>query len=394
MVVPSSSQDAFDEVFRSANVFFDAVESATIFTCITELVENGKAELAAFIVENFNIDQADPTHIAVLQLSILVADMIIKRSDDAAILAKLLSRLIVILSPNDNITNKQYQGYAVQLTESTSNVVVHIFESNISIGILPSLSHCLDRMLQLSVASPTTQTRRLVDCVRSTFATHRKLDSDTFAIVDALGKIMESILQVHVTRGTNIPSSLLDLLPILVSQNWTLLGTDTPQYHVAAVEHIWKIQDLTTEHDIVESSVLGFLSQGSYTGSAESQQDSIDRFATLFQHSRTVRRASDDFVPPTLRRACLRIVDECKDLDRHEPGVQWLIGLHSLSPVFKLIFGEPEHAAAEFRAVLPPSLVARTDFSTLRLEPCTFTDAASRGSPAAADRRTAGDASW
>jgi len=37
--------------------------------------------------------------------------------------------------------------------------------------------------------------------------------------------------------------------------------------------------------------------------------------------------------------------------------------------LFKSTFSIPEHAAAEFRAVLPPELVALTDFSTPRAVP-------------------------
>lgn len=42
--------------------------------------------------------------------------------------------------------------------------------------------------------------------------------------------------------------------------------------------------------------------------------------------------------------------------------------------LFRKTFSEVEHAAAEFRAVLPPQLVALTDFSTLTLCPGSFVD--------------------
>src|SRR5689334_3764797 len=43
--------------------------------------------------------------------------------------------------------------------------------------------------------------------------------------------------------------------------------------------------------------------------------------------------------------------------------------------LFRRIFEQPEHAAAELRAVLPRELLARTDLSTLRLVSGTFVDA-------------------
>ena len=48
--------------------------------------------------------------------------------------------------------------------------------------------------------------------------------------------------------------------------------------------------------------------------------------------------------------------------------------------LFKKTFSEVEHAAAEFRAVLPAELVARTDFSTLALRPGSYIDEALSGS--------------
>jgi predicted transposase/invertase (TIGR01784 family) len=48
--------------------------------------------------------------------------------------------------------------------------------------------------------------------------------------------------------------------------------------------------------------------------------------------------------------------------------------------LFIKTFSNPEHAAAELRAVLPPELVARMDFSTLRVCPGSYVDEALSGS--------------
>ena len=56
---------------------------------------------------------------------------------------------------------------------------------------------------------------------------------------------------------------------------------------------------------------------------------------------------------------------------------------HSKQPhdsLFKKTFSVIEHAAAELRAVLPPKLVARLDFSTLALRPGSYIDEALSGS--------------
>ena len=44
--------------------------------------------------------------------------------------------------------------------------------------------------------------------------------------------------------------------------------------------------------------------------------------------------------------------------------------------LFKATFSQVEHAAGELRAILPPALVARLDFTTLTLCPGSFVDEA------------------
>jgi hypothetical protein len=44
--------------------------------------------------------------------------------------------------------------------------------------------------------------------------------------------------------------------------------------------------------------------------------------------------------------------------------------------LFKATFSQVEHAAGELRAILPPALVTRLDFSTLTLCPGSFVDEA------------------
>jgi len=49
---------------------------------------------------------------------------------------------------------------------------------------------------------------------------------------------------------------------------------------------------------------------------------------------------------------------------------------HPHDALFKKTFSVPEHAAAELRAILPPALVALTDFTTLSLCPGSYIDEA------------------
>ena len=53
------SQDAFDEVFRSANVFFDSVDPRTLASNLLDLFKTAQLDLLEFVITNFGFDDDD-----------------------------------------------------------------------------------------------------------------------------------------------------------------------------------------------------------------------------------------------------------------------------------------------------------------------------------------------
>ena len=62
------TQEAFDEVFRSANMFFDSIEPQLIARHILLLYQKKSLDLIDFILVNFNLDESDLTsdHVPVM----------------------------------------------------------------------------------------------------------------------------------------------------------------------------------------------------------------------------------------------------------------------------------------------------------------------------------------
>jgi len=334
------SQGAFDEVFRSANVFFDGVETATLFACMTELLQSSEIELLAFIVADFNVDQADPVHVHVIEFSKQVAEAILDNEEQATSLTSLLNDLTAIisstgLSPADDTPYK----LLTHLLTAITKTFIAILNRPGRASLLPSICVSFERVMMMSQNLPPIVGKDLLQEVSQAVSTVPAASWDSFTALDVYSRIIASLLPRLDEETRETQRQLLDCLPLLVTHLWFYLGNDTPQYHVAVVEDLWRLRDLSAKQEIVESTILGLLCHSeAHTMSLTEAQ--IERFSTLYHHSKTVKRHPDDTTPPMLRGPALRILDQCRGEDRDEPGVRWLMSLSSVSPTLRTVFND------------------------------------------------------
>ncbi|QPG75809.1 hypothetical protein FOA43_003171 [Brettanomyces nanus] len=73
LVLDTRPLKEFDELLKSANVFFDGIETISIWSDVYRLVKNGDVDLVMFILKNFHIEDEDMivTHIPLLGLAIM-----------------------------------------------------------------------------------------------------------------------------------------------------------------------------------------------------------------------------------------------------------------------------------------------------------------------------------
>ena len=332
------SQGAFDEVFRSANVFFDGIETVTLFTCLSELLHAGETELLAFIVANFSIEQADMLQAHVTDLSIQVARVILKDKTQAASLTSLLNDLLAIVaSTGPPAPDTASSELIEQLLETITKTLCDVLGDPGSGSLLPSICASFERAVVLSQILPPIISTELLQHVSKSVSIAPPADWQGFTALDAYSRIIAGLLPRLDSGVRSFQHQLLDCLPLLVSGLWSFLGSGTPQFHVTVVEDIWRLRDPSAKHEIVESTVLELLCHSNMPAVPPTHAQ-IERFGTLYHHTKTVKRSSDDSVPSMLRRPALHILDHCHGEDRNEPGVGWLMSLSSISPIWKVVF--------------------------------------------------------
>ena len=329
------TQSAFDEVFRSANVFFDGIEIATLYDCLAELLKSNELDLLSFIIANFNIEQGEQTQSHLVGFSLRVVQAMGKASADASRLVSLLNDLTAMfpaISTTIPVTN-----VAALLSELLQIMTARIcgcLEQSQHLYILDDLCISFERVVVLNsdLGPIDIQLLRLVN---------EKLELDVsperrdFAIVEVCSKICTGLLQRFSDLGEIIRQPLLDMLPLLIRGLWDFLSPRCSHHHVAVVEMMWKIHDSIAQQELVGSTILDILHSKSQKDSPDNTTV-IEHFGALHQHTKTIRRGTDDVVPPMLQQPILYILDRCPGQDRNEAAIQWLLSLHSTSAMFKL----------------------------------------------------------
>lgn len=326
------SQTAFDEVFRSANAFFDAIESTTMFSCLSELLHLKRIELISFIVANFSIEQADRVHLHTAALGIELMQTLESQRIDSQAISALLNNLLAIVPLASFVgSDSETSEVAVRLLGLISDAICRFLELPFVDSILSNLCVSFEYAAMLSPILSTIEASSLLPKLCSRVRHINDSDKCSFTIVETISRVVSSLLLRGNDLNTSIQQEILNSIPDLTYHLWDFLQTQTPQHHVAAAENIWRLHDLTFEEEVVDSSILNILIR-------ELSQTNIERFGVLYHHSKTVKRAADESIPSMLRRPALLILDNTLGAERGEDGVQWLLSLPSSAAIFKSIF--------------------------------------------------------
>lgn len=342
------TQDAFDEVYRSASAFFDGMESATLFECLSLLVKTNEINLITFIVANFNLEQVDMAQMYMYQLSGMIATKILTEDIDRSSWIALLNTLVATIPPSSVSSTSPDTDVADNLLRDIADITSNLIVAAEYGVILPALCACLEQVILLRESLSPILGSRLLKTIQSELFANESDFSSSFTFLDASARILGSLLQRHSDIDSFAEHTCLNCLSRLVQRLWLFLGTTTPQYHIVIVEHFWRLHDITSEHEIVESTILHLLDHMS--GSSEQpSSDQLERFGVLFHHTKTIKRGAEDSVPQLLQKACLRVLDSTIGQERSEPGAQWILSLQNTSPIVALVldtqFGDAQAVA-------------------------------------------------
>jgi hypothetical protein len=390
------SQSSFDEVYRSANVFFDAIEPQLITGQLFRLLVQGDLELIEFILANFSLQEEEMMTIHLPMLCLAISEMLLREEhselpgrDGAQPLriAKLLEALLSLLPPHpassllQSSGDVEKAGWLIRLKglyEHSSYVKKAIFETippalaaeillrNIALIIVECLSHPNDQELlgpltnSFTKAVSRTNNFQSLRELRFGERLHHLLEASSegphakYESTKTVARIVDTLHAFDPGKETLTEPYLLQLIPELVSQLWKVLLPSTPQFHVEAVEQIWNLRMLSHDLLLVDSKIAELMCEGD--DSAAHLEDQIARFSTFWAHTRfpevnielfsTTQGIQDDEVPwATLRQPVLTIIDGVDALQADDRRRTWLNNLPSMGPIFRIIYAESNHSS-------------------------------------------------
>lgn len=364
--VLSTSRQDFNEVLRSANAFFDGIESALIWGELTKVIlevlnneetdpENaqGRLDLVLFIISHFNIREEDmlvvhmpimalallastPGHLAELKehtergrLELVVAafkianhliDMIPER-------AFLLNALVDTPGASDrqghhptsqdqhilDSIQKYYTQHRGEFALSAppfsskdigelllcraGQLVAQELRSNHHVTYLESEICILSSLLGKVPHVEVLNVDDILGSIRATvkYTTARPGTCLPFPFITAVVSVIESICtasQVAIHPPSEYMREIIDSLNTCL---WPYLSLSRPHNNVEAVRCIWRLQSISADSQIIESSISSLL-----LGSKEGQKktkisiEGARRFATLWAHSVASANGSHD----------------------------------------------------------------------------------------------------
>ncbi|OQV08603.1 hypothetical protein CLAIMM_12848 [Cladophialophora immunda] len=366
------SQSSFDEVFRSANVFFDAIEPQLITNQLFSLLVRGDLDLIGFIFSNFNLQEEEMTTIHLPMLCLAISEMLLGRMqsephkandrDDfyQERLARLMEALLSLLPahpgglPSEALGQISKEGWLMKLKtlyEESSYVKKAIFDlipptaaaqlllRNIALIILDCLNHPSSKTL----LGPLTNSLVKAIARTSNFEPLRDLElgdrlydlvklpavdmTVKYETIRTIARIVDSLHVFDPGRATLTEPYLLRLVPELTAQLWEVLLPSTPQFHVEAVEQIWNLRMISQQLLLVDSKIADLMCKQDKEG--QHLEDQLARFSTLWTHTRFPE------VNPILS-----IIDELDPSLPDDRRRTWLSNVPSVRPVFKIIYAE------------------------------------------------------
>jgi Dopey, N-terminal len=349
----AKSQEDFVEVFRSANVFFDGVESILIWSKMLDLlvVPHKSAtkyvmhnlELAAFVITNFNVseDEMLTLYIPLVSLAMLQSLSQVEKIEsdtadpskdiDVQIRAFDLLKVMIEMIPdrvflstsrasgevfrnehgepsdilegirsffNDNQIIEQtpppFSGAQVGiilLRTLHSMVLKHIHTDTEGRG-LARRSELLSLLLQKVPSCHGFDGPSLVDAVREYLSIKAEIHV-SFPWVFSVTKLVISLAS-RPHHGTVLSfDHLAAVLPELVRQLWANLSFSYSQHHIEAARLLQDLHNMVWREELVTSTVLSLMVGDESHVSSTPSEMAVERFATLWTHSSNYQKTTN-----------------------------------------------------------------------------------------------------
>lgn len=413
------SQASFDEVFRSANVFFDAIEPQVITGELFRLLKKGDVHLIEFIISNFNLQEEEILAIHLPMLCLAISEILFARSNhkstgivqeethtaDEEQLSRLLEGLLSLLPSRsgsarpesldevskDGWMEKLFAIYGSSsyvkkalldtlrpesadqlLLRNTTLVILDCLqhETRRSQGLLGSLINIFTKAISRTSTLEVLQQLDFGNKIDSALLTARTSSTSTkYEIARTVARMIDTVHVFDPSNNTLTDHHLLRIIPELVSQLWDVLLPCTPQFQVEAVEQIWNLRIISGGLLLVDSKIMDLMCEQDSTVSELA--DRVSRFSTFWMHTRfpelnaevfsAAHSNDEDGVPwALLRQPVLTMIDGLNLAQQEDPRRIWLSNLPSILPVFRIVFGEYTRTRSSQHSLLGLHRLQRT----------------------------------
>jgi hypothetical protein len=354
----AAREEEYAEVFRSANVFFDGVESNLIWTQVFQLYQKDEWDLINFVISRFNLEEEE---MLVLHLPLFALLMFHKlgRSDskDSSSsgpntrqqqIQTILASVLNLIPERAYESQDQHPAQSDGDEEAGIASIEAFYSAQDIAGNAPKPPFSRSLLTALSLKAAATTYKRylaarlpLIHEYTQAFAvlisktpSLRVLENlllpqvEQHLIVEKQPGLrwlqlstssMASILVAICTKDKEQfmrPSQVQSFVRLLVPRLWVLMSPSTPQFHVESSQHVLSLHGISEPSRTVESTIVSLLA-------AEEKPvgQKIDHYAVLWSHAGS--QAPISF----LLQPLLYVLDMALLQDVCEPARSWVKNL-------------------------------------------------------------------
>jgi hypothetical protein len=389
------TQDAFDEVFRSASVFFDSIDPKMLARNLLKLIQQGEYGLLGFIVSTFNLDEGELSRVHLPALVVALSDLAEREASgevserkgpDVRPMPQLTSMMAALMdlipvpdsfsksksasSASPAVTTAAIYKYYAQLSgpgapktlhaqsllltaaHNTSRAIQSYLHGRGQDVAFDSVTAAFTRMIALLPVGSAQNYTELVSEISQWCQQERSVDVATFGSTRNIASLINAVASIE-DPVLIADDTVADLIPSLLQILWRFLGPSTPQYHVETVEIIWNLREIRPHLLLVESTVMALVARAQ----SWDHDHSAGAFAVFWTHTRAAQSSSatngpnlgDEEALPLLRRAVLLILDSSASNNR---WTTWLGSLSSLSFQFQVVLNSIRQSPSEDEELL------------------------------------------
>ncbi len=334
----ATSREEFGDVFRSANVFFDGVESSLIWSKMLGLVlADGKVkgdilrdlDLATFVVSNFNVREEEMLELHIPLVSLVMLENLSQAEESSSGNASPVSdhevqsaMFLILTRMIDMIPERAFNSKGsssgtphCEIKETVKSYFDHTQDAAEASQPPISPKSLGQKFLQLLTSMITKQMRVdaygsdlprsvqllallltklpsydgfdisvLVGALRQRLALEAELP---FAIISSATSLLISFFIGNPPDQIIKADDVSEIVPLLVRRLWTHLSFSSPQRHIETVQLLEDLQYLVWEEESVTSTILGVINgaDADLDDSYHPSKEDFERFATLWSHS-------------------------------------------------------------------------------------------------------------